>query len=279
MAIYDSLIRYAKPVWMAKEYIEMVREARIFEVGLETYNGEDKMDLVDVNPVTLSLPFPITAVVSPQMAFIFKAPTGVSRSGKYIFFTDIGESADSAIMVVTGQYTMTYPDITMNIQGLISGNRHNPNVVMSPSSGITFEPRAVKQREEYVAETARLTRTMLINTFHAIACINTLDRFILEVAPAKLKATKKIPREHQRPKYIILTPKEIRKYLNTSHEVTGRVQSGHDRRGHTRTYPDDPARYPNAHGKTVWIDAMWVGTTEKVVGNKKYKVILDERGM
>jgi hypothetical protein len=120
---------------------------------------------------------------------------------------------------------------------------------------------------------------MLVETFLALAEINTVDRFVLEISPRKKKVKKGkpgyIPKVHERPEYILLKPKEIRKYLNTSHEMTNGKKAVHERRGHPRTYPDDKERFPNVHGKTIWIDAVWCGTSEVVIKDKKYKVILD----
>lgn len=106
--------------------------------------------------------------------------------------------------------------------------------------------------------------------------INTIDRFVLEISSTKTKTYKDkyVPLLDQRPSYVILYPREIRKYMNTEHEAVG-TKTGHERRAHLRRYPDDAVRYPNAHGKVIRIASVWVGSTEVVVGERKYRVVLD----
>ena len=47
----------------------------------------------------------------------------------------------------------------------------------------------------------------------------------------------------------------------------------HERRAHPRTFRSD--RFKQMKGKTIMIPAKWIGTSEKIVGNKQYKVMLD----
>lgn len=108
--------------------------------------------------------------------------------------------------------------------------------------------------------------------------LNTPDRFVLEVSPLKEKHHKsvKIPRSVDRPRYTILHPHEIRKAMGIKEEPSGEKRASprpHERRRHLRTYRDD--RYTNFKGKTVVIPATWVGPSEVVRGNTRYKVLLD----
>ena len=106
--------------------------------------------------------------------------------------------------------------------------------------------------------------------------LNTPDRFILEVTPTKtdIRSPKYVPRSHQRSEYILLHPHVIRHYMKTESDVEGHKKRGHERRAHLRRYPDDKVRFPNAHGKTIQIPALWIGRTEATVGERHYKVIL-----
>ena len=107
-----------------------------------------------------------------------------------------------------------------------------------------------------------------------IMLLNNLEnKFILEEKPIKPKVKKgMIARSHQRPKYIILEPKTIRKRMGLP--ATGKaLEEGYERRRHYRTYRND--RYVNVQGKTVIIEATWVGPSEKQIGKKIYKVRLD----
>ena len=98
-------------------------------------------------------------------------------------------------------------------------------------------------------------------------------KFVFERTNTKVKSNgKKIPRYHQRPVFTVLKPHDIRKVMNV-HSKSGRKVSGHDRRGYYRTYHNE--RYVNMIGKEQWIDPIWIGPSEKLIGNKKYVVRLD----
>ena len=110
-----------------------------------------------------------------------------------------------------------------------------------------------------------------------IRTINDSSKFIVESSPKKLRANpKKIPRAHERPQYIVLTPNEIKtRYIRPKSSGNGTpLKLGHDRRGHYRTYQSE--RYKAAKGKRQWIDATWVGPTEATVGKRTYRVLLDK---
>ena len=110
--------------------------------------------------------------------------------------------------------------------------------------------------------------------------INQPDAFILEDAPLKNKAPRsgsypRVWRSHERDIYTILTPDVIRKKLGLA-EPTGDSRKGmtpHDRRRHFRTFYSD--RFVLMRGKTIVIEACWVGPQEKIIGQHKYKVRVD----
>jgi hypothetical protein len=116
-----------------------------------------------------------------------------------------------------------------------------------------------------------------------VALINEPSRFIVEERPLHPVNEPKtvIRRTTGRPHFIILTPQEIRRryiWPGNSPEtgeddgVSGKV-SGHERRGHFRRLQSE--RYVKCRGQVLWIEPCWVGLTEGVVCNNKYKVRLD----
>lgn len=113
------------------------------------------------------------------------------------------------------------------------------------------------------------------------AIINSPTHFIVEESQTteKSKKTKKdIERSDNKPKYIIMTPGEIRKRFirsadNTDPESTNPVAS-HERRGHYRRLQSE--RFTNARGRIIWIASTWVGPSEAVIGKTRYKVLLDK---
>ena len=106
---------------------------------------------------------------------------------------------------------------------------------------------------------------------------NRPDRFIVRETPSRVRPADgpKIPRSHERAVYTILHPHEARSKLGLS-EPTGRtLRHVGERRRHVRRYPDDPVRWPNAHGKVIVIPATWVGPHEAQVGRRHYSIMLD----
>ena len=119
--------------------------------------------------------------------------------------------------------------------------------------------------------------TDALKAIQEVILFNTPDRFPLEISPTKMKKAKngRVLRSHQRPKYSLLKPSAIRKMMRVKEPgmTPGTKKRPHERRRHLRTYRSD--RYKAAKGKTVLIDAQWVGPTEAVVGSKRYRVITD----
>jgi hypothetical protein len=100
--------------------------------------------------------------------------------------------------------------------------------------------------------------------------------FVLEHSPLKPKPIKKgrIARSHDRPNYVMVTPDAIRKIMGvTGPSPSSGSREGHDRRRHWRTLRSD--RFVHRQGERILIDAMWVGPSDAVVGNRRYKVRLD----
>lgn len=126
-----------------------------------------------------------------------------------------------------------------------------------------------------------LRQSALVNAkvaMQEVVIMNQPKNFVLEIAPTKTRHTArsgKIVRSGDRPIYMILPPKEIRKrmLLPDPQTQTGRAVAPHERRAHTRTYRN--ARFVNMQGKQVVIPATWVGRSEAVIGKKVYKVLLD----
>lgn len=114
---------------------------------------------------------------------------------------------------------------------------------------------------------------------------NTPNRFIVEESSEAIqkyqktprKDRKKITRSDMRPRYTLLKPGEIRKKLGLDAHAQGTHASPrvHERRRHPRTYPDDPQRWPNKHGQTIIVPAMWVGKSDGWVGRKYYRICLE----
>ena len=114
-----------------------------------------------------------------------------------------------------------------------------------------------------------------------IMFFNSPGRFIVEITPSshereekKARKAKKITRVHQRKKYTILTPKEIRVLLKLPPaDPTGRTQAPHQRR-RVKRFLRSP-RFTKKRFTWVQVDAVWIGPKEAQIGKHRYKVRLD----
>ena len=126
----------------------------------------------------------------------------------------------------------------------------------------------------------------LTSAIEEILYTNNSERFIFEISNVKKKNTNKKPntnisRENSRPKYLLLKPFEIRRIMGVKDPVTilnekrkRKSPKPHERRAHTRTLRSK--FFKNKRGTKISIPAKWIGTDEKIIDNKRYKVILDE---
>lgn len=111
-----------------------------------------------------------------------------------------------------------------------------------------------------------------------ILLTNVPANFIMESSPLKsLGPGKRIPRSHERPNYTLLRPGEIRRRMHLPEPTgDGSTKAPHERRAHFRTLRDERyTRNSDGSPRTIWIPATWVGPTESVVGQRRYRVILD----
>lgn len=123
--------------------------------------------------------------------------------------------------------------------------------------------------------------TNAVATIEEIISIYTKKNFVLESRPLKeRKAPKKIVRSTERPLYTILDARSIRKKL----QLTGGYDKAvadmekrkspipHERRRHLRRLSVESGYKEN---RTIVIPATWIGPSEAIVGNKRYRVVLD----
>lgn len=89
------------------------------------------------------------------------------------------------------------------------------------------------------------------------------------------KHSAKIPRSHQRPRWLLITDKERTRYFR--HDETPqqpgelRHVAPHPRRGHYRRIGDNDDGSP----RHAWVRACWVGSTESEIRGARYTVELD----
>lgn len=122
-----------------------------------------------------------------------------------------------------------------------------------------------------------IVHTVLCRAVGQILFVNLRTRtFIVEKSSTCVRhdGGKKILRSHERPRYVFLTPKEIRRIFGEDHQPgTHASPIPHERRRHYRVLRSE--FYKEKRGKVIVVPAVWVGTKEKVVGSTRYKVMVD----
>ena len=132
-------------------------------------------------------------------------------------------------------------------------------------------------REEH----EEVRRSSLVNGLTALEELMFLyapSRWIIEELPSDPRPFNrllKIPRSHQRSRFISLTRREARERLRLPEESGEKRRSpeAHARRAHPRTFKAD--RFVKMKGKTIMVQSSWVGPTDVKVGKKIYKVRVD----
>lgn len=250
-----------------RQYAQIAKEAKVFRlhkaIGYKVTQFSDiplaSIDITNVNEFTIEqllLPFPTIAIAYNDFAIILKD----TNKGLYEFISQFNLKH------------YLFGEVIIFFTGLIDLNK-SQEIDM-----IAMQVKTTYINGKYIDD-RNLRHTLsncIIPAIHGLLEINTIDRFVLEIKDTKprIYKDKYIPLIDQRPSYIILHPKEIRKYMKTEHEMTSE-RRGHERRAHLRRYPDDPIKFPNAHGKIIKIPSIWVGSTETVIGEKTYRVVLD----
>lgn len=116
-----------------------------------------------------------------------------------------------------------------------------------------------------------------ITAYEEIIALSNPRYFVLEETPenkSKKTNNKKIPRSNQRPIFTCLDPSNIRQKLNLKNPEGQKRNSPapHERRRHLRKLRKESGYKED---KIISVKATWIGTSEKKVGNKKYRVRLD----
>lgn len=109
-----------------------------------------------------------------------------------------------------------------------------------------------------------------------LAHLCTSERFVVERSLVKPRAAAKgrILRAQDRPTYTLLKPDDARRYMKLPVSApTGRHPVAHERRAHVRLLQSE--RFTHKRGQYVPVPACWIGPSESVVSNHRYRVILD----
>ena len=164
--------------------------------------------------------------------------------------------------------------------GLLFINRNKKEIATKISFGSWVDSSFKKILSYGIDQNGIINRGLmdsLSKDIMLIDMINTDKRyFIIEGLPIKQRKKGKgnrIKRLHERPIYIAMKAKVIRKKLGI---LKGEGKDPHERRGHNRWLRDKKYKR-DEHGEVrcVWVKNTWVGPSTGRSGNRNYRVILD----
>lgn len=160
--------------------------------------------------------------------------------------------------------------------------------------------KGIKKGDDKLWQLMETMKKRFSHYFSAIAAINNPDTFILEKTPIspkkKQKPGKRLRLRHERPEYTILHPNKIRKRMclpQIAHAGKGTGKRPHERRRHEKFLSADKYKFGKdgsildpkiipygprkgePYYKKIIQPAIWIGPKENVVGNHRYRVILD----
>ena len=119
-----------------------------------------------------------------------------------------------------------------------------------------------------------LVRDMAVALTQCALCARPGRWVLREVcaSPRDPGASKKIPRSHQRDRWLSITDEErVRYFRSDEREPTGRHPIAHARRAHYRHIGEND----DGTKKYTWVRACWVGSTEAEIRGQKYRVELE----
>lgn len=311
MSSFDRLCWFADrcPTVLGPTLQGILRSAALFvfphvpqEVLPKNYTKEE----LDFQQEFFCLPFSVTAIEDRTSCVIFwdttKDASGLSVRRYFLECASLSDASartwkdadeemalraksDPALLATLNRsHHISFGSVEVNIgPSVMESDRFGYNIAGQLFHYLVFDNDGVNPRgyEMFEAAQREVTSNALRSAMTGIEelmLFNRPDRFILRDTPPKLRAgdAEKIPRSHERHNYTILHPQEIRTRLDLPTPTSSRSSKFvGERRRHVRRYPDDPIKWPNAHGKTIIIPATWIGPSEATVGRRTYKIMLD----
>ncbi len=250
-----------------------------------------------------SLSFPITAIEDAASLVILiddkKDQTGLNVQRNFIEFMEYGKNSEAFSNVNLSPELQEHHDEFMQMLEELKGHVvvHEGVIRKIIAQGTEWLTDASLEQVHLIDRSGKLMSSRspseipfddvkaasgnAVTALEELMTLYTPERFVLEVNPvltdkqARLLAKgKKIPRSDQRPIYTILTPGEIREKMGVrlQDEIDRKSPAPHERRAHLRRLRKESGYKED---KIIRVKASWIGVSEKTVGNKRYRVILE----
>jgi hypothetical protein len=250
-----------------------------------------------------ALPFPITAIEDAASLIILidsqVHQTGLNIERNFIEFMEYGKNSEAFSNINLAPQLREHHDEYMQMLDQLKGYLVvNEGVVREVVADETQwlsdtslkqihlidrsgKLRSTRDPSEIPLDDVKAANGNVITALEELMTLFTPERFILETKPvltdkqARLLAKgKKIPRSDQRPIYTILTPGEIRDKIEVKlqDQIDKKSPIPHERRAHLRRLRKESGYKED---KIIRVKASWIGVSEKTVGNKRYRVVLE----
>ncbi len=298
--LFDKLCGIVEKFFPEKRII--LENAKVFTFDKIPHEHLSKIK-PDFDLDLFALPFPITAIEDAASLIILidsqEHQIGLSSQRNFIEFMEYGKNSEAFSNVnLSPELRENHNDYMQMMEQLKGYVVINEGVV----SEITAEERKwltdasldsihlfdrsgklvlTREASEIHFDDINAANGNVITALEELMTLYTPERFILEVNPVltdkqarQLAKGKKIPRSDQRPIYTILTPVEIRDKMGArlQNQVDRKSPMPHERRAHLRRLKKESGYNED---KIVRVKASWVGESEKTVGNKRYRVVLE----
>ncbi len=284
------------------DHIDTAKRANLFYFDKAPHEFLPKSK-PDINFDMFTLPFPITAVEDPANLIILSDPVegqfGINLERKFIEVSRIDGSLDNYSNHLIPDELQLNTQVNKQIFEKLSGDIFIAEGVINKievqetqwivSAHVDYYHWVDKNRksiETYNQNqidnyTRNATASNAMSALEELMTLYTTERFILETSPVltqkqlrRLSKGKKIPRSDERAVFTILKPLEIREVMgiNPGPSQDRKSPVPHERRAHYRLLRKESGYKED---KIVLVKATWIGVSEKNIGNKHYRVILD----
>lgn len=306
--LFDRLCGFVERGFLPADLEPMVRAAALIHFPCAAHELLDPtlgLEQEDTMADEFFLPLPVVAVEDRASVIVLQnvppysigeAPTtGMHQPFRYIECMTTrpepeafgpGQVSPSPIpghQSPTGEYAVTWGEMrdlkhigsqfscNLRVQGAVFATKREVLHRISPPNSLI--PLLQKQSADNVKAAIR-----------ELMVFNSPDRWVLEESstkPQKRRKPKKGRGEHilrsdERPRYTLMTAHEIREKLHLQdHDAGGPGVRPHERRAYWRTYRHERFASSGLQGKKVLIPSTWVGPSEHVDKQRRYRVRLD----
>jgi hypothetical protein len=289
--MFDTLCRYVER-YEPLEVRERLKDTKLFVFEESAEDSIKESRLPNHDDETFFLPFRCIAIEDPHRCVLLRDRTenqrGLSMPRDFLY---LGLLSDEENQIMENVNIISSGSIYIDFES------PTPNFVMNAVNTALIrptgdpDPRFISAdlypegKEQHFNEILKVVGFNLNLAYESILQhINNPENFVIEVTPLhyernkdKLERKSRILRIHERPLYTFLRAKRARQIMGLTDPLAHKGHRGHpiphERRRHLRTLRSD--YFTRKQGQTIVVEATWVGPSESVVGNKRYKVLLD----